>query len=441
MASVNRVRMADDLERQIARTRAAVRELAARAGHGRSAVLDEALEQLGTALEELDVTSEELQQQNEELRATQAELAAERRAYQQLFDLAPAPYLTTDVEAVIREANQASGALLGVPTRLLPGRPLALFVPEDVRAAFRRRLLALAAGDSAHGWEFPVRPRTGPPVLVTAEVLPTRGRDGEVALLRWAMRDVTDARRIQQALQEAYAETAEQYEHMQDVDRWKDAFLAAAAHDLRSPLSDISSGAETLLHHLDLDSEPIGSLVERILRQSRRLSALLNDLLDLDRFTRGAVRADRRPTEVRGLVERVVEQLAVKDHPIDVTGREVTAELDTLRVEQIVQNLVANAATHTPRGTPIRVDIAGDPDQVVLTVEDEGPGIPADVRDKLLLPFVSAASHDGDRSGTGIGLSLVDLFAQLHGGRVRVEDRPGGGARFVVELPGAASGR
>jgi signal transduction histidine kinase len=87
------------------------------------------------------------------------------------------------------------------------------------------------------------------------------------------------------------------------------------------------------------------------------------------------------------------------------------------------------------------VDRVGDGDGAgaVVVVEDEGPGVPPAVRDDLLLPFVSAASHERDGGGTGIGLSLVDLFAQLHGGEVRVEDLDGGGTRFVVELPAPAA--
>lgn len=430
--------MTEALDRQITRTRGVVEDLRARSGSDEGQALDEALEALCTSLEELEVTSEALEQQNRELRATQAELADERRAYQRLFELAPSPYLATDPDAVIQQANRAAGELLGVPSGRLGGRVLARFVPEEQRPGFRRRVLALAHGEDAHDWEFHLQPRSGPAVVVSAEVIPTRGPDGEVALLRWALRDVTEARRAQQALQEAYAETTEEYEHLRDVDRWKDAFLAAAAHDLRSPLSVVRSGAGTLLAHPDLDPEEVRFLAERIDRQAGRLSTLLDDLLDLDRFTRGAVQAERRHTEVRALAERVIEQLPVDEHPIKVTGREVIAELDAPRVEQIVQNLVGNAVAHTPPGTPIRVDVAGGAEQVAITVEDEGPGIPDDVRDDLLLPFVSAASHDADRSGTGIGLSLVDLFARLHGGRTQVEDRPGGGARFVVELPGAS---
>jgi signal transduction histidine kinase len=274
---------------------------------------------------------------------------------------------------------------------------------------------------------------------VAADVAPAVGPIGDVEGLRWVLRDVTIARRAQTALQQAFAETTEEYEQLRDLDRWKDAFLAAAAHDLRAPLTTVRRLAARLEQQPTPPEEVVRHATD-IMDQTDRLRQLLDDLLDLDRFTRGAVTAQREPTDVLALAVEVVAELAADDHPVEVLGSPVTAAVDRPRVAQIVRNLVTNAVAHTPAGTPVRVRVErhGDGDGAVVVVEDEGPGVPAVVRDDLLLPFVSAASHAGDSGGTGIGLSLVDLFAQLHGGQVRVEDRDGGGTRFVVELPAAS---
>lgn len=239
-----------------------------------------------------------------------------------------------------------------------------------------------------------------------------------------------------EGLRDALDETNAELEHLRDLDRWKDAFLAAAAHDLRAPIGVITGAAETLLAHPDLDPSIVRTLVERVRIQAARLDRLLADLFDLDRFTRGAVEAERRPTDVPALVRRVLATIDDHSHPVEVvTSAPITAELDALRVEQIVDNLVRNAVAHTPDGTPIRVIVSSDGRGVRVTVEDEGPGIPEEIRDRLFAPFVTHPAHADDRLGTGIGLSLVQLFAELHGGGATVEDRPGGGTRFVVELP------
>jgi two-component system sensor histidine kinase KdpD len=103
-------------------------------------------------------------------------------------------------------------------------------------------------------------------------------------------------------------------------------------------------------------------------------------------------------------------------------------------VERVVENLLVNAARHTPLGTPVRVVVAGRRDGIDLAVEDEGPGIPDDLKLVLFDSFRQGPEANG--GGVGIGLSLVKRFAELHGGHAAAEDRPGGGARFVVCLPG-----
>jgi signal transduction histidine kinase len=109
-------------------------------------------------------------------------------------------------------------------------------------------------------------------------------------------------------------------------------------------------------------------------------------------------------------------------------------EVDRLMVERIIENLLVNAARHTPIGTPVQINVRARADSVVITVEDEGPGIPNELKESLFDPFRQGPGASG--KGVGIGLSLVKRFAELHGGSAKVEDAPGGGARFVIILPG-----
>lgn len=427
--------MKAELERHIERTHAAMRELREQFGAETSEVIDEALEELSVTLEELEVTSEELQAQNAELQALHQQLRQQHRAYEQLFEFAPDPYLVTDRMGVIREANRPAAELLDVRADRLAGRPLAVFVPADDRAAFRRQLLRVAGGEPAEGWDFPLKPAGRTAMLVSAEVQPASAPDGSVTELRWLLRDVTEARRAQAALQQAVVHTSEEAERLRELDQWKDAFLAAAAHDLRSPLSVITELTDTLLDPTGADPVDRSAAIRRIRDQAQRLDRLVVDLLALDRFTRGVVEAERRPVDVAALVNRVVAATKSAEHPVDVEAEPVSARLDAPRVEQIVGNLLSNAVTHTPPGTPVHVRVTEQADRVLVVVEDEGPGIPQEVRDRLFLPFVTHPLDGAGSPGTGLGLSLVRLFAELHGGSVQHEGRPGGGARFVVELP------
>jgi signal transduction histidine kinase len=137
-------------------------------------------------------------------------------------------------------------------------------------------------------------------------------------------------------------------------------------------------------------------------------------------------------TDLGELVRRVVEDLG-GDAIVEV--QPLTVAVDAAKVERIVENLVYNAYKHTPPGSSVWVRLEAEDDGAVLVVEDEGPGIPPELRESIFDPF--RRGPDTGAPGTGIGLSLVARFAELHGGRAWVEERPGGGASFRVFLPSA----
>jgi signal transduction histidine kinase len=118
---------------------------------------------------------------------------------------------------------------------------------------------------------------------------------------------------------------------------------------------------------------------------------------------------------------------------VRIDAEPLLANVDPAKVERIVENLLVNAARHTPGGTPVHVMVRQGSDGIVLTIEDEGPGVPEELKGTLFDPFRQGPTAAG--RGVGIGLSLVRRFAELHGGTAEIEDRVGGGARFVVVLP------
>jgi signal transduction histidine kinase len=151
------------------------------------------------------------------------------------------------------------------------------------------------------------------------------------------------------------------------------------------------------------------------------------------------IEPDREPVDLSAVVARVVREGAYPpDHPIRVEADPILVEVDRAKVERIVDNLVANAIRHTPPGTPVTVRVRYDDDGALLSVEDEGLGIPTDLKAVIFEPF-RQGTDAADLGGVGIGLSLVRRFARLHGGDAWVEDRPHGGAAFRVFLPGVVT--
>jgi signal transduction histidine kinase len=223
----------------------------------------------------------------------------------------------------------------------------------------------------------------------------------------------------------------------------KNTFLHAVSHELRTPLSAVLGFALTLEREdIELDPRERRDLAHRLAANARKLEQLLTDLLDLDRLDRGILEPRRRPTDIAALVRRTIESSEVLGaRPIRVDASLAVVSVDAPKVERIVENLLANAARHTPPDTTIWVRVTAERDGVLIAVEDTGEGVPEELRESIFEPFQRGPAAAKHAPGVGIGLSLVAKLAELHGGRAWVQERRGGGASFRVFLPGAAAER
>jgi two-component system sensor histidine kinase/response regulator len=290
--------------------------------------------------------------------------------------------------------------------------------------------------------EYRLRHRDGRVVWVRDEGRMLRNEAGRPMYWQGLLIDITERIAAEQAVHRAYEREREAADRLRSLDEMKNSFLNAVSHELRTPLAALLGFALTLEQQGDaLPREEQLELLARLARNARKLDTLLSDLLDLDRLRRGVLEPQRRLVDVGALAHRVVEDAQVEPGQIEVDAAPVVAAVDGSKVERILENLVANSAKHTGPGTRIWVTVRQHQDGVLLLVEDDGAGVPADLKQEIFEPF---RQGDGVRShapGAGIGLSLVALFAELHGGRAWVEDRPGGGASFRVFLPaGPAAG-
>src|SRR5438309_249693 len=211
--------------------------------------------------------------------------------------------------------------------------------------------------------------------------------------------------------------------------------LAAVAHELQTPLSIIEGNLEAML---DGVREPTPDLIATLHTQSALLSQLVTDLRDLSLADARQLSLSRRPVDLVALCRESVDAMSlwIEEHKVTVEVRgegDTTADVDPDRLRQVVQNLLHNAVRFTPAGGQVRItvkEIARDRGRwVALEMEDEGPGIPPENLTRVFEPFYRAdPSRSRASGGTGMGLAVVRLLVQVHGGDARAENRPGGGS-------------
>lgn len=303
-------------------------------------------------------------------------------------------------------------------------------------------LRRLVGEESVHARSYVGVPaRSGPRavgVLSVQSYRPGVFDDNDVELIAQVGRQVADAivssRRV--------ARIQRRFNQLDRTQRERTDFLVGVAHDMRSPLAGII-GFARILQELDvvMDDPMANEAVRFIAVEGERLSDLVAQLVDLGRVDLGEATLEMEPLDLTKVAEQAVESVRTRFpvHRFVVRAPEpVRIEGDMLRIHRVVVNLVENAAIHGPPDGLVTVEVAGEDGLATIAVSDRGPGIPDDDRGRIFERFVRL---DGSSAGSGIGLYLVKALIEAHGGKVRVEDAPGGGSRFLVTLPaGSPSG-
>lgn len=230
-------------------------------------------------------------------------------------------------------------------------------------------------------------------------------------------------------------------DRLQSAQATQRRFISDASHELKSPLATLRQYAEVARTHPERVSEQ--ELGEVVLEEGARLERLVQGMLVLARADEGALRPEPVEVDLDDLLLEEARRVRRAGLAVDTSGvRASRVRGDAALLAQLVRNLVDNAARHARTGIALAVSPDGSGGRVALTIDDDGDGIPLADRDRVFDRFVrlddARARHTG---GSGLGLSIAREIARAHGGAVRVEDAPTGGARLRVELPAAASAR
>ena len=239
-----------------------------------------------------------------------------------------------------------------------------------------------------------------------------------------------------QAERARLAEEATRVTILEQVDQQRAALLRSVSHDLRTPLSVIQAVTSDLRADVGYDDATRDELLDLVLDEAQRLDRIVTNLLSLSRIEAGALHPERQAVDLGELVADCANRLARlfrRAHvKLDIADDLPLADADYTQLDQVVTNLLENAARHAPDGSTILVGAHRDGDGMIrVFVEDEGPGVVESVRERIFEPFW----HGAESSSSGVGLAICRAIVHAHGGAIRVESPPGGGARFVFTLP------
>jgi PAS domain S-box-containing protein len=323
--------------------------------------------------------------------------------------------------------------LFGVPRGLSLGYEdfLARVHPEDrpaVDASFRRAL----AGDGAIDLDYRIfREDTGELRWISSKGEAQFDNEGRAVRAMGAVHDITERKEMERALRESA--------------RRKNEFLATLAHELRNPLTPISNAINVLMRMSESElaqAERKKAVIGMARRQVDHLARLVNDLLDLARIDNGKIRLETKLLDIVQLLPHAVELVQPKidakrhllatdfpDAPIPVHG-------DPARLTQIFANLLDNAAKYTDAGGRIEIAARREGDAALVTVRDNGDGIPPQQLTCVFDMFTQIGESDAAQGGLGVGLALARSLVALHDGQIEARSEgPGRGSEFVVRLP------
>jgi PAS domain S-box-containing protein len=388
--------------------------------------LKERIEVLNREIARRREAEEEVQKQREWLRVTVKSIGD--------------AVIATDLACGVAFLNAAAEGLTGWPHEEAVGRPL-----DEVFHIFNEETRERTADPLGRVLREGVTinlanhtlllTRGGREIPIEDSAAPIRDADGRILGAVLVFHDVSEQRSLRREVQERAARLVE-------ADQRKDEFLAMLSHELRNPLAPISN-ALTILGLPGTSAADLQSAREMMSRQIRHLVRLVDDLLDVSRITQGKFHLQRERIDLAELTARAAESLRPLadakglDFAVDLPRAPILLDADPVRLEQVLFNLVHNAAKFTPAGGRLGLAVSIEDGEAVLRVRDTGAGMAADLLPRIFEPFVQAdRSLDRSQGGLGLGLTLVRTLSEMHGGSASATSAgEGRGSEVTVRLP------
>ena len=356
--------------------------------------------------------------------------------YQFVHNVPDHAIFAMDPQGRIVHWNAGAELIMGFAAEDVVGRELPeIFTAEDCNAGIPRLELETAGRmGRAADERWHVR-KDGSRFWGLGAVTAIRGADGALLGYGKIVADRTDLKELQDALHG-------RNEALAHADEMKNRFLATLAHELRNPQSVLGNSASVLRRYAAADPQ-LHAVAEMIERQVRQTQRLIEDLTDLARTTRGRIELRMQPLDLREMAQLAAEsvQTVVSERRHDLAtvlpDLSVPVEGDPDRIQQVMINLLRNAARYTPPGGRISLSVAAEGQEGVVRIHDTGVGIPAGQLAEIFELFTQGHPENVEsRAGMGIGLALARELVELHGGTIQARSEGiGKGSEFIVRLP------
>jgi PAS domain S-box-containing protein len=333
-----------------------------------------------------------------------------------LIDYANAPIVVWDPDFRITRFNHAFEQLTGRSAAGVLGKKLDILFPDDSREASMKHMQEALEGQR---WE-------------TVEI-PIIHNNGTVRILLWNSATIytpdgkTPVATIAQG---------QDFTERKQAEQMKEEFIGLVSHELRTPLT-VVIGALSTAGDKRASKEDKEELIQEAASSAESLAGILDNMLELSRYQAGRLNLDKKPVSISSIAERAAQKARRKydTHKIilDISDKIPDVDVDVVRIEQVLYNLVENAVKYSPAGSEVRISSRQDKEGLAIGVRDNGIGIAPEDQHKLFEPF--ARLQEDATSGIGLGLVVCKRLVEAHGGRIWVESQPGKGSTFLFTIP------